>query len=129
VVFAAGNGKCQEMLSFRIVVEPGASVASTRQVAKRLDLVEDASGSTRITALWTSWLPFSSGDHGREAGDRQGEPAGLTVGGEGSLRTVRRREDCAGGEDAVHCAAASSDWARLVAAQTDALVVRSARTP
>src|SRR6266536_3995306 len=51
VVFAAGNGKCQEMLSFRIVVLPAASAceappsSTSRSMSLRM-----LSGVTRVTA-------------------------------------------------------------------------------
>jgi hypothetical protein len=61
VVFAAGNGKCQEMLSLRIVVLPGASARLTpasstrRSMSERMDRrnAEDRDRRLHITSAAT----------------------------------------------------------------------------
>src|SRR6266550_6732670 len=51
VVFAAGNGKCQEMLSLRIVVVPRARAVDTPARSTRRSMSERiVSGVTRRTA-------------------------------------------------------------------------------
>ena len=45
MVFAAGNGKCQEMLSLRIVVLPGGErVGDAGEVDQAIDVGEDGVG-------------------------------------------------------------------------------------
>src|SRR5262245_38163825 len=71
VVLAAGNGKCQEMLSLRIVVRPGTSARDTPAISTKRSMSDRmVSGVTRRTAtldfidagLLFSVLLFSAGD-------------------------------------------------------------------
>src|SRR5205085_10492850 len=58
VVFAAGNGKCQEMLSLRIVVLPRASAVDTPASSTRRSMSgRIVSGPTRRTATLDMFTP------------------------------------------------------------------------